>query len=314
MIFMPDMKNNLFKILVCAAIFCVAAVSASAQIKQVSHDFSAFDAIDIDYDFVVNVARSDAGYSVALSVDDILMDYVQTYVKSHTLYITLDKKNLPSDIKKLYKGRKSEDPVLNATIYTPSQLSGITLRGASVLSVGDEVESKELDVNISENATIKRLSVDASDFSISSANKAVADIVVYADNIKIKADGNSKLNIEQDSEKLNIDADGNCDVSVKGEALETTVKASVSSSLVLTGKTNSLEVNTSGAAKVDALNLKTRDCTVNLSGNSKLTEAASDNLHVTMSGGSTLVFDGQPTIDIVNVKNSTITRFENAKK
>ena len=308
------MKNSLFKLLVSAMVFGTACFCVSAQTKQVSHDFSAFDILDVDYDFNVNVVKSESGYSISLTVDDVLMDYVQTYVKNHTLFITLDKKNLPSDVKKLYKGRKSEDPILNATVFMPSPLVEVNLHGASQLYVENELEVKNFSANISENAVIKKLSVDAEEFSISSANKASGDLVVYADNATIKADGNSKLVIEQDSEKLTIDAGGNCDLTVGGQALDAVVKAAVSASAVLTGKSDNLDVTTSGSAKVDALNLKTRDCTVNLSGNSKVYEAATDNLHVTMAGGSTLIFDGQPTFDIVNVKNSSITRYENAKK
>lgn len=308
------MKSSLFKLFVGIIFLGASCVCASAQTKQITHDFSTFDAIDVDYDFSVNVLKSESSYSVSLTVDDVLTDYVQTYVKNHTLYITLDKKNLPSDVKKLYKGRKSEDPVLNATVYLPSQLTGVNLHGASQLFIENEIECKTFEATVTENATIKKLSVDAEEFSISAANKAAGDIVVYADNVTIKAEGNSKLNVEQSSEKLTVDAGGNCDLAVEGEALDVIVKASVSAAVVLTGKSDNLEVTTSGAAKVDALNLKTRDCTADLSGNSKLTEAATDNLHVTMAGGSTLVYDGQPAFDIINVKNSSIVRYGNSKK
>lgn len=308
------MKNSLLKIFVCMFALSIAGVLAQAQTKQASHDFSAFDTIDIEYDFNVNVVKSDKDYSISLSVDDVLMEYVQTYVKNHTLYLAVDKKNLPSDIKKLYKGRKSADPVLNATVYIASALEGVNLRGGASLYVSDEIECKNFELNISENANVKKLNVDAADFKVSSNNKAVAELVVYADNITVNADGNSKLNIEQDCEKLEINAQGNCNVAVNGEALETSAKTSQSASVVLVGKTNDLNINANGSSKLDALNLKTPECTVDLSGNSKVTESASDKLHITMSTGSSLVFDGEPAIDIVNVKNASISRFGASKK
>lgn len=308
------MKTNLLKVFALTLALGLSSILASAQTKEISHDFSAFDAIDVDYDFNVSVVKSKKDYSVEIVVDDVLADYVQTYVKSHTLYITLDKKSLPSDIKKLYKGRKSADPVLNATVYLPGDLSSVTLAGAAIFFASDEIECKDFELNIKENAKVTKLSVDAAKFTLASANKASADILVYADEIELKADGNSIINIEQDSEKLHVNAGGNSTVNVKGEAIDTEIKSSVSGEVILTGKTNSLNITTSGTSRIDALNFHTPECTVNLSGNSKVTESATENLHVTMAGGSTLTYDGNPVFDIVNVKNSSIIKFENAKK
>lgn len=308
------MKNTLLKSIICLFALSAAGIFAQAQTKQASHDFSAFDAIDIDYDFTVNVVKSDTDYSISLSVDDILMEYVQTYVKNHTLYITLDKKNLPSDIKKLYKGRKSADPILNATVYVASPLSAINVRGGASLYVSEEIECKDFELNVTENAVIKKLDVDASNFTVSSNNKAKAELIVYADNITMKTDGNSTINIEQDSEKLEINAQGNSTVTVSGQALETSVKSALSSSVVISGKTNNLDITTTGGAKVDALNLMTPECSVNLSGNSKVTEAATEKLHITMSTGSSLTYDAEPAIDIVSVKNASISRYGSSKK
>lgn len=308
------MKIKLLKVVVCAIALGVAGAVSSAQTKEISHDFSSFDAIDVDYDFNVNIVKSRGDYSVNIVVDDILMEYVQTYVKSHTLYITLDTKSLPSDIKKLYKGRKSADPVLNATVYAPAEISSIKLAGASELIVPEEIECKEFDVEISENAKITKLEVDAASFTFASSNKASADIVVYADEITLKTDGNSKLEIEQDSQKLVVEAAGNSEMTIEGEALDTQLKASLSSNVVLSGKTDVLNITTTGGARVDALNFKTPECSVDMSGNSKVIEAATETLHVTMTGGSTLTYDGNPAFDIINVKNSSINRFVDSKK
>ena len=101
--------------MVCAIALSLCALVAPAQTKQISHDFSAFDAIDVDYDFDVRVVNSRKN-SISLNVDNALKDYIQTYVKNHTLYITLDQKSLPSDIKKQFRSRRSSGPVLEATV------------------------------------------------------------------------------------------------------------------------------------------------------------------------------------------------------
>jgi hypothetical protein len=83
---------------------------------------------------------------------------------------------------------------------------------------------------------------------------------------------------------------------------------------MLRGKTNSLSVNGSGTSQVDALNFKASDCTARLSNSSKLYEAATEALHIDLSGNSTLIFDGDPVIDIINVKSSTIQRYSNTRR
>lgn len=308
------MKTNILKVIALTFALGVPALFASAQTKEISHDFSSFDAIDVDYEFNVSVIESRKDYSVTVVVDDILMEYVQTYVKNHTLYISLDKKSLPSDIKKLYKGRKSADPVLNATVYMPSDLASVKLAGSSIFFVSHEIECKDFELTVLENAKVTKLTVDAAKFTLNSSNKASADIVVYADEIELKTDGNSKINLEQDSEKLVVNAAGNSDVKIEGEAVETEIKGQTSANVVINGKTGMLSITTSGGARIDALNYETPECEVNMSGNSKVYETASNTLRVTMAGGSTLTYDGTPAFDIINVKNSSIIRYSDSKK
>lgn len=306
------MKTNILKIFICSIALCVASFAASAQTKELHHDFSAFDAIEIENDFYVNVVKSKRNndYSIEIIADDILVDYIQTYVKNHTLYVGLNKKSLPSDIKKLYKGRKTPNPTLNATVYMASELAGVTMKGASVLTVEDEVECKEFSIDMSDNSQIKKLSVDASTFSIKAANKSFADIIVYADDIKVEASGSCQLQLEQDSQTLAISAAGSSVVNAEGETLEAALNTNGTSKTALVGKTDVLSVTGAGASFVDAINFKAAECSVKLSGSCKVVEAATESLHIDIAGNSTLVFDGDPAIDIINVKSSTIQRYE----
>ena len=286
-----------------ACVFALAAagLSATAQTKQISHDFSAFDALDIDYDFNVKVVES-RNYSVSLNVDDILKDYVQAYVKNHTLFITLDQKSLPSDIKKLYRGRKSSTPLLEATVFTPEPLAAVSMAGASILSINYDLEYKEY------------LTVDAGTVTVNLEGKSFADLVVYADNIKANVANSSLLELEQDSENLEIVTGGSGEVRAEGETLNAVLTTSGSSKVTLNGKTDKLSVTGSGSSSVDALNFKTSDCTVKLSNSCKVYEAATEAIHVDLTGNSTLVFDGEPTVDIINVKSSTLQRYSNVKR
>ena len=306
------MKNNLLKLVVCIFALSLAAASAPAQTKS-SHEFSSFDALEVDFDFNVKVVDS-RDYSVSMSIDDELKDYVMAYVKNHTLYIALDEKLLPTDLRKRYRGRRSASPVLDVTVYTPDALNSIKMAGASTLSVEFDIEGKDFSLDLSENARVTKLVADASTITVTMAGKSVADLSLYADNIKLNVAGSSKLTAEQDSQTIEVVAGGSAQIDVEGETLDAQVTSSGSSKTTLSGKTNSLNVNGASSSTVDALNLKTSECTARLSNSCKLYEAATETLHIDIGGNSTLVFDGDPVIDIINVRSSTIQRYSTGRR
>ena len=306
------MKNNLLKLVVCIFALSLAAASAPAQTKS-SHEFSSFDALEVDFDFNVKVVDS-RDYSVSMSIDNELKDFVLAYVKNHTLYIALDEKLLPADLRKRYRGRRSSSPVLDVTVYTPDALNSIKMTGASTLAVEFDIECKEFTLDLSENARVTKLVADASTITVTMAGKSAADLSLFADNIKINAAGSSKLTAEQDSQTIEVIAGGSAQIDIEGETLDAKVTSSGSSKTTLSGKTNSLNVTGASSSTVDALNLKTSECMARLSNSCKLYEAATETLHIDIGGNSTLVFDGDPVIDIINVRSSTIQRYSAGRK
>lgn len=306
------MKTNLLKLVACIFALGIVAASAAAQTKT-SHDFSAFDALEVDYDFNVRVVDA-RDYSVSMNLQNDLKDYVQAYVKNHTLYLVVDDKKLPSDIKKKYRGRRASAPLLDVTVYMPEALTSIKMTGSSTLSIDNDLECRDFVLELSDNAHVSKLVVDASDISVIMAGKTVADLVLYADNIKLNAAGSSKLTVDHDSQGIEIVAGGSAQIDADGETLDAQLTTSGSSKTLLSGKTNKLTVNGSGSSSVDAVNLKTSECYARLSNSSKLYEAATEALHIDISGNSTLVFDGDPHIDIINVKSSTVQRYSGNKR
>lgn len=305
------LNRNFLRFVICSVALCVASVMASAQTKEINHDFSSFDAIDIDYEFNVKIEQSRKNYSISLTVDDILADYVQTYVKNHTLFITLDKKSLPSDVKKLYKGRKSAEPVLNAVVSVPENITKVKMSGASTLTVNDEIECKEFEITLKDQARVKKLIVDASDISVSMENKSQADMELYAENVTINTSGSADAGINQNSEHLVLNPSGSSTVLVDGETLVADVTTAGSSKTTLRGKTGILNVVGAGSSNIDAINYHTPEVTAKLSGSCKFTEAATDKLSMDLSGNSHLIFDGEPVINIINIKSSSVSRYEN---
>lgn len=308
------LRFNYLKVLFCSVALCIASFGASAQVVEINRDFSSFDAIDVSYDFDVRLVSSRRNYSATLTVDSVLADYIQAYVKKNVLYITIDKKSLPSDVKKLYKGRKAEAPVLNVVVSTPEPLCSVKLAGKSTLYVENELRCKDFSISLLESSRLKKLALDATNVSINLADKSQAEFDVNAESLEITASGSSSAYIGHSSEHLALNTTSNADLELEGQTLVAELKAAGSSKTCIKGKTRELIVNGSGNANIDAINFRTADATVKLSGTCKLTEAASEKLSIEMSGSSSLVYDGDPVISIVNIKTSSVSRYGEGKK
>lgn len=303
------------KVFACTIALCVAGLMTSAQnTKEINHDFSSFNAINVDNDFTVSLEKSKKNYSISVTVDAVLKEYVQTYVKNHTLYIELDQKSIPSDVKKLYKGKNSPAPTLKAVVSTPEYVTDVTMSGASVLTVDEEIECNEFTLTLKESAEARHLAIDAGTITVNAESKATAELKLYADNLNINTLGNSKLEIESESEIVNVKNGGNAEVKFDGKAVTANIEAAGSSKTILLGQTGDLNITGTNASNVDAINFRTANATVKLNNMSKVTEAATDKLSVELSGNSTLIFDCEPVVNIVNIKSSTMTRYENSKK
>ena len=308
------LRFNYLKVLFCSVALCIAALGASAQVVEINRDFSSFDAIDVSYDFNVRMVSSRKNYSATLMVDSVLADYIQTYVKKNVLYITIDKKSLPSEVKKLYKGRKAVVPILNVVVSTPEPICSFKLADKSTLSVENVLNCKDFSISLNGLSRLKKLELDATNVSVNLADKSQAEFDVNAESIEISASGSSSAYISHNSEHLALNTTSNADLELEGQTLVAEVKADGASKTCIKGKTGELIVNGSGNANIDAINLRTSNATVKLSGTCKLTEAATEKLNIEMSGYSSLVFDGDPVINIVNIKTSSVSRYEEGKK
>ena len=124
-----------------AATFAVASMStlSMAQTRTIEHEYSEFDAISVSDGFKVSFVESD-GYSAKFKVNDAFESYVQCYVKAGTLYIGVDDKSIPKEVKKSFKGKNSDDPVLEATVYVPS-LKAVTLSDNCTFSCDKDINA-----------------------------------------------------------------------------------------------------------------------------------------------------------------------------
>ena len=89
-------------------------------------------------------------------------------------------------------------------------------------------------------------------------------------------------------------------------ASEVTFALSGSSTVELTGSSNSLLVNGAGATLLYLFDFPVKDCRANLSGSSASNVSVSDNLEVALSGGSVFRYKGNPEVRIISISGGSI--------
>ena len=304
-----DMKPLFNRIITLAVLVAASSLSAFSQTRVIEHDLSPFDAIDAENGFKVSIVKSDL-YGVKLTVDDALESYVECYVKAGTLHISMDDKNIPKDVKKLYKGRNSGDPTLIAVVYMPilksltlsdeaefynsGNLSGdsfnLTMNGSSKTS-DLKIISKNVNINVGKNAKLSNANVTAEgNLTVTVDGKSVSSLVCAAENLSLSIAGSSEVNVNGTIEK------------------KATVATAGSAKATMSGSANDLEINgKSTTSKVDASLFKVENAVITVTG-TFVDIAPSKNLELDLGKASEVSYSGDPAIKIVKIQNSSVLR------
>lgn len=299
---------NIKSLFVAALAIASTSVITVAQTRTIEHEYSEFDAISVSDGFKVTMVEKD-GYNAKFKVSDALESYIECYVKGGTLYIGIDDKSVPKDVKKSFKGKNSEGPVLEATVYVP-RLNSITLSDDCTFVSNNSLKADNFKMSLSGNSSITNLNVNAESAVISVGKKAkLSSFNVKADGkLTVNTDGNASVVLEYSAKNLNVNNAGSADVAINGQSDAVSVSTSGSAKLSLSGKTNSMNVSgKGGSSKIDAVSLSVNDVNVSLDG-AELTVSPAKNLSLDLGKGASVSYAGDPKIKIVKIQNSTVTR------
>ena len=270
-----------------ATIFMFASISvlSFAQTRTVEHEFSEF------------------------KVSDALESYIQCYVKAGTLYIGIDEKSVPKEVKKSFKGKNSDGPVLEATVYVPV-LNSVTLNDNSTFSSDGSLSSNDFKLSLSGTSSITNLNVSANSASLSVSKKSkLSSInVKVVDKVTVNAEGSASVVLEFSAKTLEVNNSGSADLAINGQCETTSVCTAGSAKLSLAGKASILNVSgTGGSSKIDAVTMSVDDVNVSLDGAS-LTVTPAKNLSLDLGKGASVCYSGDPLVKIVKIQNATVTR------
>ena len=233
-------------IIIAVVVVAVAAISTalvlrgwpgvligSGNLETKEYAFTNFTEIEIGSAFEFEVQQS-SSYSINVTVDDNVMDYVQVSRDGQSLKIRLG--TLPS----------LRLVTLRVSVTVP-QLSGLTISGASRGTVSDFSSTGDLDVTVSGASTVSGgITAGNVDFDISGAS--TVELEGSANDMVADVSGASRFNL--DDFIVN-----NADVDISGASTGTTnlngrLDASVSgaSTLYYIGEPTMGDISTSGAS------------------------------------------------------------------
>lgn len=273
------------RFIITLALATLALFTASAAEKNKTYDFGDITSISAGSNFKVYVTygRSD---KVKVVYDSDLEKYADLDIRYHAGRLSL---NLKQD-----KPLKSWTSTNQVQVYLEmDEISLIEMSGAAKATFTGSFETETLDLDVSGAASIHDLNItgQALDADISGASNATVT-GSFPEKIDIDLSGASKMSMTADSDILKADISGAGKLLCSGKYNECHIFCSGASDAEISGKTVKAEYECSGASSVEAKELTARTVEVELTGASKATVYASDDLHYNVSRASKMVYYG----------------------
>jgi hypothetical protein len=173
---------------------CAIKVGSGRTVDQ-TYAYTGFTAVSVGWNFTLDVTRGDA-YSVTVTVDDNLTDYLTVSKNGDTLEISLR------------NGFAYTSTHLKAEVTTP-RLTAATLSGASKGNISgfNSADDFKLGVSGASQATLADMSVNKLTLDVSGASRATGDIKASG-NTDIQVSGASTVRITGSGVDADIESSG----------------------------------------------------------------------------------------------------------
>lgn len=305
------MKKIFMSLILALALMMVA----NAQ-KPVVHmlEYESFASVKVSDDFIVKLVAADK-YMVRTTVDGRIESYVKSYVQNGTLYISLDRKSFPSDLKKALRVKGAPAPILEVEISFPS-IESMEMGGNSILHRSDVLYAESFKLTVNDKARVDKIYVDCNTAEVILSKNAYADVETRASEmLYVITSNSSKAVVKQAGKNLKIDAAGSSEVTAIAEVDHINVLTSSMSSVILSpGKADSMAVSAVGSSKIDAEAVSVSKASMSQSGTSRCYVNVSDTLKVNLTGNSLLSFKEKPYIDVERIVGSTLIKADDPKR
>ncbi|MBR6875641.1 MAG: DUF2807 domain-containing protein [Bacteroidales bacterium] len=307
------MKKLNYNFLALAILFCALAQPLLGQsVRETNHpELAAFHSIELGGDFALDVQYGKQ-YAMRLSVEELFADFVMFSVLDSTLAVTLDERRVPAEVRKLFRGKDAATPVFRVFVTMPESLRSLKLDSRAVLLSADDlvVDPERFHLQVTENARVASLAFGSGQVEIEMDRKAEASMSVTCDSLTVVQAGTSRLDITHHSQVSAFDVSGSSALDVKGETGLLKIASKGFSKSILNGKAPVARYKLANSSQVNATLLETSRAFVEMSGLGSLTQAASEELSVDLTGGATVYFLNDPAIHVIYLKNASLIPYD----
>ena len=211
------------------------AMSGSGTLVTEEFTLTGFDKVDVSHGFAVDISQGDT-FSVVVSIDDNLVQYLRVEKQGSTLKVGLD------------PGRNYRDTLATAEVTMP-ELAGLEQSGGTRGAVSGFRSTKALDVDVSGGSRLSgeieagdvgfdasggsrvTLTGSAEDIVIDAAGASRVDLAGFSVvNANVEASGASKVTVNA-SGRLDADASGASEITYLGSPALGTIDSSSDSSV-----------------------------------------------------------------------------------
>ena len=319
-----DNMKKIFSLAALAAAVLAFGAAASAQTLERVNEYAEIAGVNVmDGPFEVSLVHADK-YSVKLVTDAVISEFVSSTLRDKTVYISYDSKNVPKEVKKLYKGRKNPDPVLQVIIYAP-EIQELALSDKCTFTAAEQVIASRFDLNLADNASVKslRLKADNVGLSLRKKSSAVLDLIVPGSltissegssnvrssgvygSVSVMSAGSSTVSVEGDCDELSVRSEGSSQVNVSTKTGKASVDVNNTSKTGISGSASELVITGRNNATADVRNLDIPAVTVTLN-SATAHVGAKKQLTLELTGGAEVFYEGEPQFIIKKIVKSTL--------
>jgi len=209
-------------------------ITGSGNLETTEFELSGFSKLDVSHSFEVAVTRSDS-YSVSITVDDNLLDYLDIKRSGDTLIIHLD------------IGYNYRNTTQLATVAMPD-LHSVTLSGASAANIGAFSSNNPIDSRLSGSSSIDfdDLKAGDADFDLSGSSRVTGSLRVT--DCEFDLSGSSRITLDGSGDELSAHASGSSRLNLDDfEVSDADIRLSGSSSATV-NLSGTLDVSASGSS------------------------------------------------------------------
>ena len=291
-----------------ACLVAFASGVLSAQVAQYSLDLQPFSNVDVSGPFKASIVRG-TQYRVLISVSEPYQPYVKCSTEGSSLTVSLDEIRVPLEVRRIFRGKGTPDPVFSVIIYSPDLLQSVTLSDKAVLQDTEDIFDKaRVTFTLSGNASVKSLTLSSLVFRLDMKGKSSADFKVSCRETKVEMANSSSLVIDEQSEDSFYTISGSSKSKVRSETKRLTLSAKGNASMTIAGSGDGATFELASTSEVDASGFNVSDADVRMTSVSRLSVSAANVLRVNLNGGSTLLFAGDPAVSIDNIRSATMSR------